>query len=90
MDDDENIDPSLRILAPMQSNNPASTEPMQVDVEHPKFGLQAKESLLQRLGFENDKRGYGDFRVYHSSSRLTLDFCTRTPEEAQSQFQLLF
>ena len=42
------------------------------------------------LGFENNKWGYDDFRVYHSHSKLTIDFCTRTLEEAQSQFPLLF
>ena len=58
----ENIDPSLRtILAPTQWNNPAATEPMQVDrtiTEQPKSGRQAKEPLHKRLGFENNKRGY--------------------------------
>jgi hypothetical protein len=91
--EDDNIDPSLCTLAPTQSNNPAVVEPMQVDktiAEHPKPGRQAKEPLHKRLGFETNKRGYDDFRVYHSRSKLTIDFCTRTPEEAQSQFQLLF
>jgi hypothetical protein len=94
IEEDENIDPSLHTtLASMQWNNPAATEPMQVDrtiMEQPKSGRQAKEPLHKRLGFENNKRDYDDFRVYHSHSKLTIDFCTRTPEEAQSQFQLLF
>ena len=90
----ENIDPSLcTILAPTQWNNPAATEPMQVDrtiTEQPKSGRQAKEPPHKRLGFENNKRGYYDFRVYHSLSKLTIDVCTTTPDETQSQFQFLF
>jgi hypothetical protein len=85
--EDENIDPLLCTLAPTESNNPAVVEPI---AEHPKPGRRAKEPLQKRLGYETNKRGYDDFRVYHSRSKLTIDFCTRTLEEAQSQFQLLF
>ena len=87
----ENIDPSLRAtFAPTQWSNPAATEAMQVDrtiTEQPKSGRHAKEPLHKRLGFENNKRGYDDFRVYHSLSKLTIDVCTTTPDETQSQFQ---
>ena len=90
----ENIDPSLRAtFAPTQWNNPAMAVPMQVDrtiTEQPKSGRQAKERLHKRLGFENNKRGYDDFRVDHSLSKLTIDVCTTTPDETQSQFQFLF
>ena len=77
----------------MQSNNAAATEPMQIDktiAKDPESRRKVKEPLKTRLGFENNKRGYDDFRVYHSRSKLTIDVCTRTPEEAQGQFQLLF
>jgi hypothetical protein len=90
----ENIDASLHTtLAPTQWSNSAATEPMQVGTtitEQPKSGRQAKEPLHQRLGFEKNKRGYDDFRVYHSLSKLTIDVCTTTPDETQSQFQFLF
>ena len=81
-DEDENIDPSLCTLSPMQVG-----KTIMKDLESRR---QVKEPLKKRLGFENNKRGYDDFRVYHSHSKLTIDFCTRTLEEAQSQFRLLF
>ena len=93
IDEDEDIDPSLDAFFPMQSSNAAATEPMQVDktiAKDPESRRKVKEPLKTRLGFENNKRGYDDFRVYHSRSKLTIDVCTRTPEEAQGQLQLLF
>ncbi len=82
IDEDENIDPSLCTLTPMQVN-----KTIMKDLES---CCQVKEPLKKMLGFENNKWGYDDFRVYHSHSKLTIDFCTRTLEEAQSQFRLLF
>ena len=82
IDEDKNIDPSLRTLTPMQVNKTIAK-----DLES---RCQVKEPLKKMLGFENNKWGYDDFRVYHSCSKLTIDFCTRTLEEAQSQFRLLF
>jgi len=74
IDEDENIDPSLCTLTPMQVD-----KTIMKDLESCR---QLKEPLKQRLGFENNKWGYDDFRVYHFHSKLTIDFCTRTPEEA--------
>ena len=74
IDEDKNIDPSLCTLAPIQVD-----KTIMKDLESRR---QAKESLKKRLGFENNKWGYDDFRVYHFHSKLTIDFCMRTFEEA--------
>ena len=74
IDEDENIDPSLHTLAPMQVDKTIAKD---VESCH-----QLKELLKQRLRFENNKRGYDDFRVYYFRSKLTVDFCARAPEEA--------
>ena len=66
MDDDEsdidggeNINPSLRILAPMESNNPATTESMQIDKTITRgsgiMSSKLKKPLQKRLGFEKQQ-----------------------------------
>ena len=53
-DEDDNIDPSLCFFTSIQTNNPAITEPMQVDKSIVEVKDQ-KEPLQKRLGFENNR-----------------------------------